>query len=333
MKAAWYESQGPAESVLVVGDLPDPHPGDGEVRIRVQASGINPGDVKKRSDEFGVGMPYARVIPHSDGSGVIDSMGSGVSDLTVGDRVWCFGAQSYRPFGTAAEYVVVPATSVARLPDGVDFEQGACLGIPGITAHRAVHSAGPPAGKCVMIQGGAGAVGLASVALARFAGARVVATTRGAAQEAKAESAGAHAVIRTDAISPEDLLASIRQVAPDGVDHVVEVAFDANLVLDEQVLRQGGSIATYATGDPYPVIPFWPLVFKNVSIFFLGSDDFTAQQQQEAATHLSGALAASWPGYPIGARYPLRDVAIAHKAVEDRSVRGRIVLDLSEGAF
>lgn len=313
--------------------MPDPTPGEGEVRLRVQASGINPGDVKKRGDAFGVGMPYPRVVPHSDGSGVIDSVGAGVSEVSVGDRVWCYGAQSYRPFGTAAEYVVVPARNVSVLPEGVDFEQGACLGIPGITAHRALHAGGPPAGKCVLVQGGAGAVGMAAVALARFGGARVLATVRNASQEAIAESAGAHAVLRTDPMSSNNLVSRVLEVAPEGVDHVVEVAFHANLVLDEQLLRQGGSIATYATGDPNPVIPFWPLIFKNVSVYFLGSDDFTAPQKEEAAADLSAMLAAGWTGYPIGARYPLEAIAEAHRAVEDRSVRGRVVVDPSAGAF
>ena len=136
MKAAWYERQGPPASVLVVGEMTTPEPGLGEVRIRVAASGINPGDVKKRQDAFGVGMPFPRVVPHSDGAGVIQAVGSGVSAARVGERVWCFGAQSYRPFGTAAEYVVVPTEQAVPLPDRVSFEQGACLGIPGITAHR-----------------------------------------------------------------------------------------------------------------------------------------------------------------------------------------------------
>src|SRR5205807_4174848 len=125
MNAAWYEKQGPARQVLVVGTLPDPEPEPGEVRIRVAASGINPGDVKKRQDAFGYGMPYPRVIPHSDGAGVIDRVGEGVSASRVGKRVWCYGAQSYRPFGTAAEYVVVPAAQAVPLPDRVSFEQGA----------------------------------------------------------------------------------------------------------------------------------------------------------------------------------------------------------------
>ncbi len=333
MKAAWYEAQGPAEDVLNVGEMPDPEPGAGEVLLRIRASGINPGDVKKRSDEFGVGMPYPRVIPHSDGSGFVDAVGEGVSQVSVGDRVWCFGAQSYRPFGTAAEYAVVPETNVAPLPEGVDFEQGACLGIPGITAHRAVNAAGPPEGKWVLVQGGAGAVGLAAVALAEFAGARVIATVRSEAQEAVAMSAGAQVVVRTDGLSPSEVPSRIMDGAPDGVDHVVEVAFHANVLVDEQVLRQGGSIATYATGDPNPVIPFWPLVFKNVSLHFLGSDDFTPAQKQTAAADISSALAAGWAGYSIGQTYPLTDIAQAHQAVENRSAGGRVVLDLPSGAL
>lgn len=333
MKAAWYESQGPADRVLIVGDMPDPQPGAGEVRLRIQASGINPGDVKKRSDDFGIGMPFPRVVPHSDGSGIIDSLGEGVSGWSVGDRVWCFGAQSYRPFGTAAEYSVVPATNVAPLPDGVGFGQGACLGIPGITAHRAVHAGGPPAKKWVLVQGGAGAVGMAAVALARFAGAKVIATVRSDAQESVAAAAGAHEVVRTDGRASAEMVSRILDIARGGVDHIVEVAFHANVAVDEQVLRQGGSIATYATGDPSPTVPFWPLVFKNVSIHFLGSDDFTPLQKKQAASDVSAALAAGWAGYSIGREYPLEEIALAHQTVEDRSTRGRVVLNISGGAF
>ena len=159
MKAAWYEKQGAARDVLTIGEMEDPHPLAGEVRIRVAFSGVNPGDVKKRGDAFGVGMPYPRVIPHSDGSGTVDTVGLGVSREWLGRRVWCYGAQSYRAFGTAAEYSVVPLKQVVPLPEAVPLEQGACLGIPGITAHRAVHVAGSVAGRIVLVQGGAGAVG------------------------------------------------------------------------------------------------------------------------------------------------------------------------------
>ena len=175
MKAAWYEEQGAARDVLIIGEMADPQPRTGEVRIRVAFSGVNPGDVKKREDAFGVGMPYPRVIPHSDGSGTVDAVGDGVSGEWVGRHVWCYGAQSYRPFGTAAEYTVAPLKQVVQLPEGVPLEQGACLGIPGITAHRTVHVGGSVKGKTVLVQGGAGAVGACAVQLAHQAGARVIA--------------------------------------------------------------------------------------------------------------------------------------------------------------
>ena len=250
MKAAWYEAQGSARDVLVVGEVPDPDPSPAEVRIRVAASGINPGDVKKRQNAFGYGMPYPRVIPHSDGAGTIDRVGRDVPASRVGERVWCYGAQSYRPFGTAAEYVVVPSGQAVPLPDGVPFEQGACLGIPGITAHRCVHVAGPVAGRLVLIQGGAGSVGLCAVQLARRAGAHVLATVRSNEDEAIASGAGAHEVIQTGGVPSDELVVRIRKFAPEGVAHIVEVAFDANIDLDAAILAQGGSLAAYATGQP-----------------------------------------------------------------------------------
>src|SRR6201993_5136400 len=195
MKAAWYEKQGAARDVLTIGEMDDPQPLAGEVRIRVAFSGVNPGDVKKREDTFGVGMPYPRVIPHSDGAGVLDAVGDGVADSRVGERVWCYGAQSYRPFGTAAEFVVVPTDQVVPLPDGVSFEQGACLGIPGITAHRAVHVAGPVEGRTVLVQGAAGAVGTCAVQLAHQAGARVLGTCRSGTDLEFARRAGADVVL------------------------------------------------------------------------------------------------------------------------------------------
>ena len=197
MKAAWYEKQGSARDVLVVGHMDDPQPNAGEVRIRVAFSGVNPGDVKKREDAFGIGMAYPRVIPHSDGSGTVDAVGEGVSAEWVSRRVWCYGAQSYRPFGTAAEYTVVPRQQVVQLPEGVPLEHGACLGIPGITAHRAVHVAGSVKGHTVLVQGGAGAVGACAVQLAHQTGARVIATCRSENDKEVASRAGADEVLLT----------------------------------------------------------------------------------------------------------------------------------------
>lgn len=333
MKAAWYERQGSATDVLTVGEMRDPTPGAGEVRIAVQASGINPGDVKKRSDVFGVGMPFPQVVPHSDGSGTIDATGSDVSEDRVGERVWCFGAQSYRPFGTAAEFVVVPAEHVASLPPGVGFEQGACLGIPGLTGHRAVHVGGPVEGRTVLVQGGAGAVGLAAVAVAHHSGARVLATVRRPADEEAVVGAGADVVLRTDGASTDAIVAQVLEASPGGVDHIVEVAFHANIATDHQVLRQGGSIASYATGAVEPPIPFWDLVFKNVRLYFLGSDDFPMAAKRLATTQLSEMLEAGWAGYHVADGLSLDDVALAHELVEKGGGGGRVVLDLSAGAF
>src|SRR5499425_1777367 len=205
MKAAWYERQGPARDVLVVGEMPDPIPAAGEVRIRLRASGISPGDIKKRENAFGYGMPYPRVIPHSDGAGSVDQLGPGVSSEWMGRSVWCYGAQSYRPFGTAAEFTVVPVDQIAQLPEKVSMEQGACLGIPGITAHRAVHLGGAVSGRTVVVQGAAGAVGLCAVALARHAGARVIGTVRSRSDQETALKAGAHDVVLSD----KDLIARV----------------------------------------------------------------------------------------------------------------------------
>jgi len=324
MRAAWYEKQGPAKDVLTVGEMPDPHPAAGEVRIRIAASGINPGDIKKREDAFSYGMPYPRIIPHSDGAGHVDEVGDGVPSDWLTHPVWCFGAQSYRPFGTAAEFTVVPVKQVARLPQPVSMEQGACLGIPGITAHRAVHVAGDVRGRTVLVQGAAGSVGLCAVQLARQAGAQVIGTVRSPSDKSTATKAGAHEVVLTDA----KLAASVKALAPNGVDHVVEVAFGVNIEVDVDLLAAGGSIAAYATNAEKPVIPFWPLVFKNVRLFFLGSDDFPKKAKMSAATDLNAALEAGWSGFEIAERIPLEEIARAHEFVEHPVRAGRVVVIL-----
>lgn len=324
MRAAWYEEQGPAREVLTLGQMPDPMPGPREVRLRIAVSAVNPGDIKKRQNAFGYGMVYPRVIPHSDGAGVVDQVGEGVSSEWLGRRVWCYGAQSYRPFGTAAEYTVVPVDRVVPLPESVPMEQGACLGIPGLTAHRAVHVTGPVRGRTVLVQGGAGAVGSCAVQLAHRAGAYVIATIRSPSDEEIARRAGANEVLCT----AEDLIERARAIAPHGVDHIVEVAFGANIVTDLELLALGGSIATYATDVSAPPIPFWQLVFKNVRLLFLGSDDFPAEAKVAAARDLNHALEAGWAGFEIAERIPLADIAKAHEMVEHPVRPGRVVVTL-----
>jgi len=324
MRAAWYERQGPARDVLKVGEMPDPVPAFGEVRIRIAASGVNPGDIKKRDGAFGIGMPFPRVIPHSDGAGRVDDVGDGVPPEWVGRAVWCYGAQSYRPFGTAAQFTVVPADRIAPLPEIASVEQGACLGIPGITAHRAVHVAGGVAGRTVLVQGAAGSVGSCAVQLAHRAGARVIGTVRSPADEETARNAGADEVVLSD----HELTARVKALAPDGVDHVVEVAFGANIESDVELLKMDGSIATYATDNANPGIPFWHMVFKNIRVFFLGSDDFPKEAKILAAQDLNAALEMGWPGFEIAERVPLAEIARAHELVEHPTHSGRVVVIL-----
>jgi NADPH:quinone reductase len=324
MKAAWYERQGPARQVLTVGEMTDPMPASGEVRIRIAASGINPGDIKKRQDAFGYGMSYPRVIPHSDGAGRVDQVGEGVSRDWLGRRVWCYGAQSYRPFGTAAEFTVVPLEQVVPLPANVSPDQGACLGIPGITAHRAVYVAGPVKDRIVLIQGAAGSVGLCAVQLARRAGARVIATVMSSSEQEIASLAGAHELVLND----HESSARLKELAPDGINHIVEVAFGANVQADIDLLKMGGSIATYATNVATPAIPFWLMVFKNIGVFFLGSDDFPKEAKIAAARDLNAALEAGWSGFEIAERIPLSEIARAHELVEHPTRRGRIVVTI-----
>jgi NADPH2:quinone reductase len=292
----------------------------------VKASGINPGDLKKRQGTYGFGMPFPRVVPHSDGAGVIDEVGAGVSPRRLGERVWCHGAQSYRPFGTAAEYVVVPGEQALALPADVSFEQGACLGMPSISAHRGVHSTGPVDRRTVLVQGAAGAVGCCAVGLARRAGARVLATVHSETDAAQARRSGAHEVLRTDGCSAADIVAAVRALAPGGVDHVVEVAFDANIGVDTEVLATGGSIAAYARVDPAPAIPFWSVPSKNIRVHILGCDDFPAEAKRVAAQEVNAMLRAGWPGFSIERSYPLVEAAHAHEYLERCNGGGRVVL-------
>jgi NADPH2:quinone reductase len=325
MKAAWYEKQGAVRDVLTVGEMDDPQPQAGEVRIRIAASGVNPGDVKKRQNAYGYGMPYPHVIPHSDGAGTVDAVGEGVSQEWIGQRVWCYGAQTHRPFGTAAEYTAVPVAQAVPLPPNVSFEQGACLGIPGITAHRAVHVAGSVEERTVLVQGGAGAVGAFAIQLAHRAGARVIATCRSESDQTIAARAGADMVLLSD----ETLVERIREVAPDGVHHIVEVAFGANIETDIEILAQGGSIATYASNIFRPEIPYWPLVFSNASIFFIGSDDVPMEAKIEAVRMINQALAAGWQGLEIAEKFPLDKIAAAHEFVERSAKYGRVIVAIS----
>jgi len=337
MRAAWYERRGPAREVLTVGDMPTREPGAGEVRIRLAFSGINPGDVKKRSGWLGSPMPYPRVVPHSDGAGVIDAVGAGVPAARVGETVWCYGAQSYRAFGTAAEQVVVPAALAVPLPLSLPgeagsltslLEQAACLGIAGITGHRAVFAAGPVAGLSVLVWGAASGVGAVALQMAHRAGARVLAVVRRAEQLPSVRAMGA-----ADAWLADDpaLVEQIRQAAPEGVHRIAEVDFAAHIDVNAQVIATGGVISAYYSSTDRPDIPYWKLAFADVSLRLVGSDDFAPAVKAEAAHELTAALLEGRLRATISTRLPLQDIALAHEQVE-RGAGGRVLLNLGADA-
>ena len=269
-------------------------------------------------------MPYPRVIPHSDAAGVVDAVGEGAARDRVGRRVWVYGAQSYRPFGTAAQYTVVPEQLAVDLPDDVPDDVAACLGIPGITAHRAVFGDGPVAGATVLVHGVLGGVGGLAAQLARWGAATVIGTVRSSNDLIEVDTPAVDYVVPLDRPDPA---ADIRAVAPDGVDRIIEVAFSDNVDLDAAVSKIGTVIAAYASREDRPTFPFWPMLFNNMSIRLLGSDDFPSEAKEQAATDLTAAARDGALSITIGETLPLERVAEAHDLV-DAGTRHRVVVAL-----
>ncbi|GAA1905495.1 NADPH:quinone reductase [Williamsia serinedens] len=324
MRAAFYESQGPAAEVLQLGDLDERTPSDGEVRVRLTHSGINPGDVKKRQAWLGAPMAFDRIVPHSDGAGFIEAVGPGVDPARVGRRVWVHGAQSYRDFGTAAQSTVVPDDRAIELPDAVSNAVGACLGIPGITAHRAVFADGPVDGAVVLVHGVLGAVGSLAAQLARRGGATVIGTVRRDTDIDRVGPGIADVVVSTAAGVEE----RVHEAAPAGVNRIIEVALSANVDLDSRIVADDAVIAAYGSPDARPTIPLWPLLFANVSIRLLGSDDFPAAAKNAAAQELSAAAADSPQLVGPIREFPLEEIAAAHELIENGRPGGRVVLTI-----
>jgi len=324
MIAAWYDRQGAAAEVLRVGELPAAEPGPGEVRVRLTVSGVNPGDIKKREGWLGSPMAFPRIVPHSDGAGVIEAVGPEVDPGRAGRRVWVYGAQSYRPFGTAAETTVVPEALAVDLPGNVSDETGACLGIPGITAHRTVFADGPVAGQVVLVHGVRGAVSSLAAQLARRGGATVIGTVRTDAEAGQVSAALADHVVSLQS-GP---VAEIRRLAPDGVDRVIDVALSANADLDAAVIRNGAVVAAYASPADRAEIPFWPMLFANVTIRLLGSDDFPPEAKNAAARDLTAAAAESALAVTVAGTFPLARIAAAHERVDSGKALGRVLVSV-----
>jgi NADPH2:quinone reductase len=327
MRAAYYERKGPASKVLVVGDVPDPQPGPGEVRVKIHFSGINPTDTKLRGGWDGsMEMPFPRMIPHQDGAGVIDRVGAGIPQARIGERVWIYEAQRGRPFGTAAEYVTVPAENAVALPDGATFETGACLGIAGMTAHRCLFQDGGIQGQTVLVAGGAGAVGHAAIQLAKWGGARVVTTVSRPEQEKVALEAGADLVVHR---KTEDAAAKIKALTRGlGLDRVVEVAFEANLELNRAVLKANGVISTYSSGPPdsAPRIPFTAIMRQGISVHFILVYVMPREAHQLAARDLNAAVEAGRYRPHVARIFKLDETAKAHEAQESGGTVGKLLI-------
>jgi len=328
VKAVYYEKKGPAAKVLIAGELPDPQPGPGEVRVKVAVSGVNPTDTKLRGGWDGAtDMPFPRIVPHQDGAGVIDRVGAGVPQARVGERVWIWEAQRGRAFGSCAECVALPADNAVPLPQGTSFETGACLGIAGMTAHRCLFQDGGIQGQTVLVAGGAGAVGQAAILLAKWAGARVVATVSRAEQENVAREAGADLVVNRKG---GDAAERIKGFARGGVDRVVEVAFEANFDLDRAVLKANGVISTYSSGpfDSAPRIPFGPVMRQGITVHFILVYVMSREAHAAAARDLNAALEAGRYRPHVARVFALAETAAAHEAQESGAAVGKLLVSL-----
>ncbi len=327
MQAAFYERTGPATEVLRLGELPDPTPGPGELRVRLRWSGVNPSDVKSRAGLRSTALAFPRIVPHSDGMGVVDAVGEGVPATRIGERVWVWNAAWGRAFGTAAQYVVLPQAQAVALPDAVPDDAGACLGIPALTALHALLTGGGVAGRSVLVAGGAGAVGHYAVQFAKALGARqVLATVSHPDKAALASAAGADIVID---YRQGDVVQRVRDATQGaGVDRLVEVDIAANAGLVAELLRPGGDCVVYGSGAPTFELPFFPLILKNLVLRFFILYNLDAADRRHALTTLTGLLARGTLIHNIAERMPLARIALAHEAQEQRRVTGNVVLQI-----
>jgi len=326
MKAVWYERTGAAPDVLNFGEMPTPIAGPGEVRIRLEASGVNPADVGRRSGSYRA-MEYPRVIPNSDGAGIVDQLGEGVTRFHQGQRVWLFnGQRNGRAFGTAAEYIALAEHLVTPLPDDVSFAAGATLGIPAMTAWCALLGDGPIAGKTVLVTGGAGAVGHYAVQLAKWGGARAIATVSSPRKAEQARLAGAVLVID---YKREDVVArTLDFTGGRGVDRVVDVDFGGNIATTLRLMAMNSTIAVYATnGNRNPVVPMRELMEKCIALRSLVLYALPKPLLAAAQADISKWLAAGKRIHNIAAQFPLSETAQAHLAVEKGDKLGTVIVD------
>ncbi len=327
MRAIWYEKYGPADEVLIYGELEKPEVGPDEVRIRLHASGANPSDFKARLGGRGE-MVWPKIIPHSDGAGVVDKVGSSVGSFAEGDRVWVFNAQWQRPMGTACEFVVLPERQVVPLPENVSFEEGACLAIPAMTAHLGLFLGRSLKDKVVLVIGGAGAVGNYGIQLAKWAGAKVITTISSDEKAAIALKVGADDVVnyKNNPTITEEIL---DMTSGQGVDQILDVDFGENLPVTKQVLKENGVIAAYgSTRVPEPEFAWYDMMRKNYTIRMI----YMYSVPDRDALKACEDIVRSCEEYPlvhqIGSVFPLEDTASAHKKMEKFENTGNVVVKI-----
>jgi NADPH:quinone reductase len=326
MKAVWYERAGAAPEVLTFGDMPIPVPGPGDVLIRLHASGVNPADVGRRAGSYRA-QEFPRVIPNSDGAGLIEQTGPGATRLQRGQRVWLFnGQRNGRAFGTAAEYIALAEQLVTPLPDHLSFAEGATLGIPAMTAWCCLFCDGPIAGQTVLVTGGAGAVGHYAVQLAKWGGARVIATVSSSLKAEQARLAGADLVINYKA---EDVVAkALAFTGQRGVDRVVDVDFGGNVATTLKLMAVNSTIAVYATnGNRTPTVPMRELMEKCIALRTLVLFALPPALLAAAQADISKWLTAGARLHNIAGQYALSDTAQAHLAVEKGDKLGTVIVD------
>ncbi len=325
MKAVWYDRQGRAEEVLEFGELATPQPGPGEVRVRLHTSAVNQADANRRAGRLH-GMEYPRIIPNSDGAGQIDKLGEGVDPALLGSRVWLHFAQRGRPFGTAAEYICLPQELTSPLPEHLDFTQGACLGIPAMTAYCGLFQRGPIQGKRILVTGGAGAVGHYAVQLAKWGGAYVIATASSGRKAAHATLAGADCVIDYTATDAAQQILEATQGR--GVDHIIDVNAVDNLELCLKVAADHALWISYAVGARVAQeLPLVALIRKNLcmqGLYLSGLPYEIRRIAQEGLSRWSKEVPDAT--HAVDSIFNLRDTAMAHLAVEAGTKLGTVVI-------
>ncbi len=326
MKAAWYSNQGAAREVLKTGELPDPSPAAGEVRVRVHASGINPTDMYTRSGVRRRGMPFPGITPHQDGAGVIDAVGAGVPASRAGERVWLYMAQWQRPNGTAAQFITLPSERAPKLPENCSFLQGACLGVPWLTAHYAVAVCGNVRGKTVLVAGGTGAVGFYAIQIAKQSGARVIATVGSAEKGAMAKAAGADDIVD---FRSEDVGARVGALTAGKLaEFVLEPQFTANAALLPDILAKLGTVIVYGSGGAEGVISSRWGIQNQPTIRFIYMYELPAEAYRASVADFELWQTAGKVRHLPIREFALEDIASAHEAVEKGNSGTRMVLKI-----